>query len=63
MSDALPLPPIGSLSEPQVRGTACVYCGVVLDNESAVDLGERTARQGGATRRWFPRACPEHGGT
>lgn len=58
MSDTLPpLPPVGDLSEQQVRGTACVYCGIHLDNATAVDLGERTARQAGSPRRWFPRAC------
>lgn len=64
MSDTLPpLPPIGDLSEQQVRGTACVFCGVTLDNGDAVNLGERTVRQAGVLRRWFPRACRQDGST
>lgn len=57
-----PLPPMGSLSEQQIRGTACVRCGIVLDNGTAIDLGERRTRRAGVTVRWFPRACPRHGG-
>lgn len=52
-----PIPPVGDLSEPQVRGAACVHCAVRLDNGSAVDLGPRTAQQAGVEVRWFPRAC------
>ncbi|WP_030764683.1 hypothetical protein [Streptomyces sp. NRRL F-2664] len=64
MSDTLPpLPPVGDLSEQQVRGTACVHCGIVLDNATAVDLGERRTGRAGGRVRWFPRACPEHAGT
>ncbi|MFF3620090.1 hypothetical protein [Streptomyces sp. NPDC002467] len=57
------LPPLSELSEQQVRGSACVFCGIHLDNETAVDLGERRAGRAGATVRWFPRACTGHGGT
>ncbi|MGW6703632.1 hypothetical protein ACWGDE_01880 [Streptomyces sp. NPDC054956] len=56
-----PLPAIGGLSEDQVRGAACVYCAVRLDNGNAIDLGERPAKRGGSIIRWFPRACPQHG--
>ncbi|WP_411102417.1 hypothetical protein [Streptomyces sp. cmx-4-9] len=55
------LPPISDLTEQQVRGTACVWCGVCLDNASAVDLGERRTRRAGMLLRWFPRACPQDG--
>jgi hypothetical protein len=55
------LPPIGDLTELQVRGAACVYCGVILDSGTAVDLGEQRSRRAGATFSWFPRACPQHG--
>lgn len=51
---------MSELSEQQIRGTACVYCAVRLDNGDAVDLGERRTNRGGTTR-WFPRACPRHG--
>ncbi|MFK0045561.1 hypothetical protein ACIQU4_15810 [Streptomyces sp. NPDC090741] len=56
-----PLPPVADLSEQQVRGAACVYCGIHLDNATAVDLGERHVNRAGAPVRWFPRACPQHG--
>lgn len=51
-----PLPPVADLSEQQVRGTACVYCGIHL-GPTAVDLGERTAGRAGERVAWFPRAC------
>ncbi|MGW7331226.1 hypothetical protein ACWGIU_22050 [Streptomyces sp. NPDC054840] len=61
MNQPPPLPPVGDLSEQQVRGTACVHCGICLDNATAVDLGERRTRRAGELLRWFPRACPQHG--
>ncbi|MCX5407536.1 hypothetical protein OHA37_27190 [Streptomyces sp. NBC_00335] len=56
-----PLPALSTLTEQQVRGTACVYCGIHLDNGDAVDLGERPISRAGQRSRWFPRACPQHG--
>jgi hypothetical protein len=53
-----PLPEIGTLSEQQVRGSACVHCGIHLDNGDAIDLGERPASRAGGRVSWFPRACP-----
>lgn len=47
------VPPVGDLSEPQVCGRNCVWCGNVLPIGRSVDLGERE-EQG---RRWFPRGC------
>ncbi|WP_030300460.1 hypothetical protein [Streptomyces katrae] len=61
MSKPLPLPPVGDLSEQQVRGTACVYCGIHLGAGPAVDLGEQLARVADLAVRWFPRACRQHG--
>ncbi|MEV7343932.1 hypothetical protein [Streptomyces sp. NPDC093544] len=53
-----PVPSVDTLSEAQVRGGGCVWCGVTLDNRAAVDLGERTFDvQGVEARRWFPRGC------
>ncbi len=52
------LPALSDLSEQQVRGAACVYCGIHLDNATAVDLGEHQAGRAGSLVRWFPRACP-----
>ncbi|MGW4505667.1 hypothetical protein ACWENO_13610 [Streptomyces sp. NPDC004436] len=61
MSSTLPtLPPVGTLTEDQVRGAACVWCGAPLDSTTAVDLGERPARIGDLAVRWFPRACRQH---
>jgi hypothetical protein len=56
-----PIPALGTLSEQQVRGTACVHCGIHLDNGTAVDLGEQAVRRAGNLQRWFPRACRQHG--
>lgn len=61
MTDLRELPPLSTLSDQQVRGTACVYCGICLDNATAIDLGEQRAGRAGASVRWFPRACPPHG--
>ena len=55
------LPPLAELSEQQVRGTACVYCGIHLGDGPAVDLGERHAQIADLRVRWFPRACTGHG--
>jgi hypothetical protein len=62
MSTPPALPPVGSLTEEQIRGAACVRCGIVLDNATAVDLGPRDARIADLPVRWFPRACRLHGG-
>jgi hypothetical protein len=63
MSSTLPtLPPVGTLTEDQIRGAACVHCGIVQDNATAVDLGPRDARIADLPVRWFPRACRHHGG-
>lgn len=51
-----PLPPLHRLSEQQVRGAACVHCGVIL-GPTAVDLGERKASWGSEHVAWYPRAC------
>ncbi|WP_345034666.1 hypothetical protein [Streptomyces sannanensis] len=52
------LPDVGTLSQHQRHGRACVWCGVILDNGTAIDLGTRLDRTAGV--RWFPRACPQH---
>ncbi|MER5184492.1 hypothetical protein ABT009_40305 [Streptomyces sp. NPDC002896] len=46
------------LSEQQVRGTACVWCAVTLNNGTAVDLGPQAVRRLDGRIFWFPRACP-----
>ncbi|MCP3820042.1 hypothetical protein NLX86_18675 [Streptomyces sp. A3M-1-3] len=60
MPDLQQLPAVAELSERQIRGTACVYCAVALDNATAVDLTPRWFRRAGQRVRWFPRACPAH---
>ncbi|MFD8949493.1 hypothetical protein ACFV0B_11620 [Streptomyces xanthophaeus] len=55
------LPSVSTLSEQQVRGVACVYCGVILCAATAVDLGERRSRRPGGSYSWYPRACRLHG--
>lgn len=49
------------LTELQERGAACVHCGVILDNRTAINLGARRSRRNGVMTSWFPRACPPHG--
>ncbi|GHA28543.1 hypothetical protein GCM10010372_30390 [Streptomyces tauricus] len=51
----LELPAPETLSEPQMCGRACVWCGDALSNDTAVDLGVRTAEVHGITADWFPR--------
>ncbi|MFD7794301.1 hypothetical protein [Streptomyces sp. NPDC059759] len=54
----LPLPGLGELTEPQVRGQACVWDAVPLSGVPAVDLGPQSAQRAGAPVQWFPRGCP-----
>lgn len=53
----LPLPDWADLSEPQVRGKACVWCAVILATATAVDLGTRRIRVLDGHLTTFPRAC------
>ncbi len=53
----LPVPDLSNLSEPQVRGTACVWCGVTLATATAVDLTPRRVRRLDWYHTIFPRAC------
>ncbi|MGW1024176.1 hypothetical protein ACWD4J_10720 [Streptomyces sp. NPDC002577] len=48
---------MSTLSEQQVRGKACVWCAVALDNGTAVDLGPRAMKVVDDQARWFPRSC------
>lgn len=52
----LELPDVEDLSADQRRGAVCVWTGRPLTNETAIDLGERTADDG---MLWFPRATRE----
>jgi len=60
-ADTQPLPRLSELTEDQIRGMACVRCGVTLDNGTAIDLGPRPTVRAGQRVSWFPRACPQHG--
>ncbi|MDH6628755.1 hypothetical protein M2271_006588 [Streptomyces sp. LBL] len=53
----LPLPALDGLSQEQVRGAACIWCGVRLVTTTAVDLGERRHRRLDGVYSTFPRAC------
>lgn len=53
----LPLPTEGTLSDPQQRGAACVWCTQPLTAETAVDLGERRIRVDDDHVTAFPRGC------
>lgn len=48
------LPPISDLTEEELCGRACTWCGNILVGMQSVDLGERDEDG----RRIFPRACP-----
>ncbi|WP_409471098.1 hypothetical protein [Streptomyces sp. HC307] len=52
-----PLPSLNGLSEQQIRGTTCVWDGIALTPETAVDLGPRKTRRLDGECQWFPRAC------
>lgn len=52
--ELLPLPKVSDLSEARRRGATCVWCDTPLTAETARDLGERPAPDGG---QLFPRGC------
>lgn len=57
VTELLELPAVSDLSEPQVRGANCVWCGIVLASDMVVDLGPRPAQRAGEPVTWFPRSC------
>ncbi|MCG7203940.1 hypothetical protein [Streptomyces arenae] len=54
----LELPALDGLTQGQVRGADCIWCGDQLSPETAVDLGERRHKRPGGRFSTFPRACP-----
>lgn len=54
---AIALPTLDGLTEAQVRGTTCVWDGIALTPETAVDLGPRRKRWLDGEYDWFPRGC------
>lgn len=53
----LPVPDLARVSDPQFRGAACVWCGVILAPATAVDLGERRIRRLDRHATVRPRGC------
>ncbi|MFF1381649.1 DUF6415 family natural product biosynthesis protein [Streptomyces sp. NPDC058308] len=51
------LPAVNVLSTGQARGRDCVFCGIILTSDTAVDLGVRDLQRAGEKVHWFPRAC------
>lgn len=54
------LPPVETLTEAQLRGANCAFCGVPLVIGHDVDLGERSVDVSGTASVCFPRACQQH---
>ncbi len=53
----MPLPDHNEMSEGQIRGADCAWCGKSLTAETAVDLGERRIRSLDTHFDTFPRGC------
>jgi hypothetical protein len=53
----LPLPALTNLTEPQVRGQACVWDSIPLTPDTAVNLGPRRMKRLDGHFDWFPRGC------
>lgn len=53
----LTVPSLDGLTEPQLRGAACIWCRTTLDTATAVDLGERRHKRLDGHYSTFPRAC------
>ena len=53
----LALPPVGGLTDQQIRGVTCVWDGIALAPGTAIDLGPRTLKRLDGTVQWFPRGC------
>lgn len=51
------LPPLDGLTEEQLRGATCIWCGQGLTTDTAVDLGERRHRRLDGHYSTFPRGC------
>ncbi|MFD7609745.1 hypothetical protein [Streptomyces sp. NPDC059828] len=47
-----------TLTQRQQRGVDCVWCGIVLTAETAVDIpGEHSYWRLDQRTRWYPRSC------
>lgn len=56
ITTALPQP--DALSERQLRGADCCFCGLDLTHGEITDLGQQRVTVHGARVSWFPRSCP-----
>ena len=56
-ASTLSLPAPVDLPESRIRGRDCVWCGIALTAETAIDLGMRTFDAHGTEANWFPRNC------
>lgn len=51
------LPPPETLTERQLRGAGCCFCGADLAHAEVTDLGQQRTTVYGARVSWFPRCC------
>lgn len=56
-AQTLSLPSLDGLSEQQVRGITCVWDGIMLTPETAINLGPRRKRHLDGHFDWYPRGC------
>ena len=56
-ASALSLPAPVGLPELRIRGRDCVWCGITLTAETAIELGTRTCDAYGTEAHRFPRSC------
>jgi len=54
---AIILPSLTGLTEAQVRGATCVWDGIALTPETAVDFGPVRKKRLDGSFDWFPRGC------
>lgn len=52
------LPGVETLTECQLRGASCVFCGAPFSPGNVWDLGARTIDAYGSRVQWFPRTHP-----
>lgn len=50
------VPCVDEMTEAQLRGHHCVWCGLALGLACSVDLGARIGEDG---HHWYPRSCPQ----
>jgi hypothetical protein len=55
--DAVELPSLDGLTEKQVRGAVCVWDGIPLTADTAVNFGPRRKKRLNGSFDWYPRAC------